>query len=362
MKRIGGQFRATATLSCLLLSLFAALGNSGCAQKETASNGEANNAPAARATDAPAPDAGGNDTALKVGLITPGKISDKGWNASANEGVQRVKSELGVEVSPPVEGPAPTEVEGALRNVAQQGHTLIYLHASEFDDAAKNVASSFPRTTFTVVGGRSTGANLVPIRFEAGQANYLAGMLAGGMTKTGKIGAVGAAKIPIIEQAFQSFKKGAQAVRPDVDVRIAFTGDESDPGKAKQQAQAMLGAGVDVLIHNANAGGLGVAQAVSEKPGAMFIGANADQSDLATPQNLGSFILDVPNAYLAVARSVQEGTGSGGTGQPFKAGLKEKAVGFVFNPKFAGTIPADLKAKMTSAEQAMIAGTLDPAP
>jgi len=350
-----------ATFLFIFLALFATLAFAGCAQKEAADDSPATTASPATTTDAAAPSGAPTtpEGTMKVGLITPGKISDKGWNASANDGLQRIQSELGAEVSPPVEGPAPTEVEGALRNVAQQGEDLIFLHASEFDDAAKNVAPSFPKTTFVVVGGRSVAPNLTPIQFEAGQATYLAGMLAAGMSKTGKIGCIGAAKIPIVEQSFQSFAKGAKAVRPGVDVRIAFTGDESDPGKAKQQAQAFLQAGVDVLMHNANAGGQGVAQAVSEKPGALFIGANADQSDLATPQNLGSFIVDAPNAYLAVARSVKEGKG---TGKPFASGLKEKAVGFKFNDRFKGTSPADLKAKMAQAEQDLIAGKIDPKP
>jgi len=342
-----GRLRAAASFSCFL----ALVALAGCAQKETAT-GDAN-APASMPPAATTTPAG----TLRVGLITPGKISDKGWNASANDGLQRIKSELGATVSPPVEGPAPTEVEGALRNVAQQGEDLIFLHASEFDDAAKNVAPSFPKTTFVVVGGRSVGPNLTPIRFAAGQATYLAGMLAGGMTKTGTIGCIGAAKIPIVEESFKSFEKGAKAARPDVKVLVAWTGDEADPGKAKQQAQAFLQRGADVLIHNANAGGQGVAQAVTEKPGALFIGANADQSDLATDQNLGSFIVDAPNAYIAVAKTVQEGKG---TGQPYASGLKEKAVGFKFNDRFKGTIPADLKAKIAQAEKDLIAGTIDP--
>jgi basic membrane lipoprotein Med (substrate-binding protein (PBP1-ABC) superfamily) len=183
-------------------------------------------------------------------------------------------------------------------------------------------------------------------------------MVAAGMSKTGKLGLVGAAEIPIIKAAFASFEKGARAVRPDIRVSTTFTGDEKDAGKAKQQAQALLDAGVDVLMHNANAAGQGVFQAVSEKPGAMVIGANADQSDQATAQNLGSFILDVPSAMLGVARLVKEGKG---TGKPFPAGLKDGAVDFKYNPGFRGAIPADLKAKVEKAKADIAAGTVDPA-
>ncbi len=346
--------RPRVTFACLFL--FVALA-AGCAQREPAgadasAPAGADTATTAAGTPPPAPEG-----TMRVALVTPGPISDKGWNASAYEGLQRIGKELGARVSPPVEGPALAEVAGVLRNLAQEGHHLIFAHGSEYDDTAKQVAGDFPRTTFVVMGGRSSGPNLTPIQFASGQATYLAGMLAAGMTRTNKIGLVGATEIPIIEAGVAAFEKGARAVKPGVEVRTAYTGDEKDIGKGKQQAQALLDGGADVLMHNANAGGLGVFQAVAEKPGALVIGANADQSDQATGQNLGSFILDVPSAMVSVARAVKEGKGGG---KPFAAGLKDDAVGFLYNPRFRGTIPADLKARLEKAEADIIAGRINP--
>jgi basic membrane lipoprotein Med (substrate-binding protein (PBP1-ABC) superfamily) len=290
-------------------------------------------------------------------LITPSKISDKGWGQSAYEGTQRIKQELGAELTQPVEDPPLAQVESILRDQAQQGCTIVFLHGSEYDDAAKKVATAFPKTTFVVMGGKSTGPNLIPIQFASGEATYLAGMLAGGVTKTGKVGLVGGDEIPIIKEAFVAFDHGAHAVKPDVKVTTTFTGDGKDVAKAKQQAQALLDSGNDVLMHNANAAAAGVFQAVMGKQGAMVIGANDDQSDQATPKNLGSFILDVRSAMLATAKAIKDGKTEG---KPFTVGLKEKAVGFKFNPGFKGTIPKEIKDKMQKAEDDMIAGTLDP--
>lgn len=340
--------RRSAPLPALLLAaLFAA---AGCAQKETPQSSSTSAAPAPqRTTAATGP--------LKIALITPSPISDKGWGASADAGMQKIKTEMNAQTTPPIESPGLAEVAGAMRNLAQNGNTLVFAHGSEYDEAARQVAGQFPQTTFVVMGGRAIGPNLVPIQFASGQATYLAGMLAGGMTKTGKLGLVGPNKIPIIASSFAAFEKGAKAVKPDVSVATTYVGDDKDAARAKQQTQALLDAGADVILHNANAAGAGVFQAVMDKNGAMVIGANADQSDQATPKNLGSFILDVPSAMHGVAQSVQSGASGG---KPFAAGVKDKAVGFVFNPKFEGTIPADLKAKMAAAEAAMAAGTLDP--
>ena len=197
---------------------------------------------------------------------------------------------------------------------------------------------------------------MYPIEFASGQGTYLAGMLAAGLTKTGKIGLIGPQEIPIIKDGFASFTKGAKAVRPDVQIVTTYIGSE-DIARGKQQAQSLLDSGVDVIMHNANAAGQGVAQAVSQKPGAVFIGANADQKELATIQNAGSFILDVPSAMEGVAKAVEAGKKGG---EAYKAGVKDKAVQFAFNPDFKGAIPAELKAKMKKAEDGMASGTLVP--
>lgn len=335
------------------LAVFAAL-SAGCAQQTSSTGGTATATPAASASGG---STSGEKTALKVALITPGKISDKGWSQSAYEGQQKIKTELGAETSPPVEAPALADVASVFQNQAQAGNNLIFAHGSEYDAAAQTAAAEIPNTTLVVMGGRSIASNLMPIQFASGQATYLAGVVAGGMTKTGKIGLVGVQKIPIIVDAFSAFEKGVKAANPQATVTTTYVGSE-DIAKAKQQTQALLDSGVDVVMHNANEGGKGVADAVMSKEGAMFIGANADQSDLATPKNLGSFILDVPSAMLAVAKAVQGGkTG----GEPYAAGVKDKAVFFKYNDKFAGTIPADVKAKVTQAEADLASGKIDPA-
>lgn len=329
-----------------LVSLCALGLAAGCAQSE-------------KTAGTPAPDSGAAPAAgpLKVGLITPGKITDGGWCQSANDGLERIKTELQAEIVPAVEQPAPAEVAGAIRNLAQGGATLVFLHGSEYDDPAATVAKDFPKTTFVVVGGRTTAPNLAPIQFAAGEGTYLAGMLAAGMSKSHKIACVGGTKIPIIEAAFASFEKGAKAVDPNCDVKIVFTGSFDDQAKAKQQTQALLDAGVDVVTHNANEAGKGVAQAVQGKDGVLFLGANADQSDLVTDRNLGSFVIDSPNAYVAVAKAVRDGKTDG---KPFSLGLKDKAVTFQFNARFKGTVPEDLKKKLEQAEKNIVDGKITP--
>lgn len=337
-----------ATVSLCAITLFGVLG---CQQEATPPATGASPAASTEAVSGLPPKPEGT---FKIGLITPGSTkTDKAWSGLAWEGVQKVAKETGATITPPVEGPDAAAVAGAIRNLAQDGNQLIFLHGSEWDDAAASVAPDFPKTTFVVVGGRTEKPNLTPINFSAGGAVYLSGMVAGSMTKSNKIACVGGSEIPIVKEAFENFVEGAKSVNPKADVRIVFTGDEKDIAKAKQQTQALLAEGVDVVQHNANDAGRGVAQAVEGKPGTYFMGANADQSDLATKQNLGSFVLDVPSAYLAVGKRVAEGKGDG---KAVKAGLAEHAVYFKFNDRFGGTIPQALKDKVAATEKDIIAG------
>jgi basic membrane protein A len=333
---------------CALLSLGVLF--AGCAQQEPAKD------PASPAAS-PAAASGEAIATLKIGLITPGKINDKGWSQLASDSVEKIKGEIpGTETVPAIEDPGQAGVASAARDLAKKGCNLIFFHASEYDDAAASVAKEFPKAFFVVVGGRTTAANLTPIQFKAGEATYLAGMLAGGMTKTGKVACVGGSEIPIVKEAFASFEKGVKAAKADAEVKIVFTGSGDDIAKAKQQSQALLDGGVDVLHHNANAAGQGVAQAVTDKADAMFIGANAPQDDLATPKNLGSFLVDAQAAYLLAAKAIKDGKATGA----FSYGLKEKVVGLHYNDKFAGKVPDELKAKITAAEADIIAGKVAP--
>jgi basic membrane lipoprotein Med (substrate-binding protein (PBP1-ABC) superfamily) len=253
-----------------------------------------------------------------------------------------------------VEGPDAAAVGGALRNLAQDGNQLIYLHGSEWDDAARPSRPTFRRRRSSWSGAHRKAEPDADQLF-GGRRGLPGRMVAGSMTKTNKIACVGGSEIPIVKEAFANFTEGAIAVNPKVNVRIVFTGDEKDIAKAKQQTQALLAEGVDVVQHNANDAGRGVAQAIEGKPGTYFMGANADQSDLATKQNLGSFVLDVPSAYLAVGKRVAEGKGDG---KAVKAGLAEHAVYFKFNDRFGGTIPQTVKDKVAAAEKEIIDGKI----
>jgi basic membrane lipoprotein Med (substrate-binding protein (PBP1-ABC) superfamily) len=142
-------------------------------------------------------------------------------------------------------------------------------------------------------------------------------------------------------------------------VLSAFIGNWDDVSAGKEQALAQIGRGADVLFQNADAAGLGVFQAARERGNVYVVGSNANQNNVAPAVTLGSVVIDLPRAFLRVAREVKQGTFKP---EVVRLGLDTRVVTLVLNPAVEGRIPADVRAQLDSAERAIEAGTLKPLP
>lgn len=282
-------------------------------------------------------------TTFRMALLTPGPISDQAWNGGAYAGLLAVRDSLGAEVSH-IQTRTPAEFEENFRQYGAQGYSLVVGHGFEFQDAAKRVAPDYPNTVFICTSGNATGPNLAGMNFAFEEASFQAGMIAGRLTTSGVIGAIGGTELPPVRASFLAFERGAKYTNPDVTVVISYLGDWDDVSAGKEQTLAQIARGVDVIFQNADAAGLGVLAAAREKNVLVF-GANSNQNELAPEQVLGSVVIDLPHAMLLVARDVQNGTF---TGQVYQLGLRANVVSLVLNPRLASRIPADLQAQVDS--------------
>ncbi len=292
--------------------------------------------------------------AFKVALLTPGPISDAGWNAGAFEGLQRIRDSLGAEVSH-VETRTPAEFEESFRDYARRGYRLVFGHGFEFQDAAARVAADFPGTIFITTSGSTVRPNVSPMVFELEQGTYLAGLLAGGITRSGRVGFIGGIALPPVEGTYLGFAGGVRAVRPDAEALQAYVGNFEDVAAAKEHALAQIRRGADVLIHNADAASFGVFQAARENPGVLALGANKDQNAVAPDVIVASATLDVPHALLLMARTVRDGRFEPGV-RFF--GIRDGVVDLVYNPALADRVPAALRARIAAARDSIVSGTL----
>lgn len=294
------------------------------------------------------------DDGFRVALVTPGSVADAAWNSGAWAGLNRIRDSLDVPISH-VEARTPSEQEEALRTYAAQGYDLIFGHGFEFQDAAERVAEEYPDPVFVITSGQRVSGNVVPLIFRFSEATYLAGVVAGSLTRTGRIGFVGGIELPPVKEGYEAWVAGALSVRPDVDSRVTYLNTFDDAVAGREAALAMMQLRVDMLHHNADAAGLGVFQAAKEKPGVYVFGANADQSGLAPDRVLGSAVIDLPRAFLTVAREVRGGEFVP-TAETF--GLASGVVRFVENPALADLFTPEIRARVDAARDSIeAAGT-----
>jgi basic membrane lipoprotein Med (substrate-binding protein (PBP1-ABC) superfamily) len=261
-------------------------------------------------------------------------VSDAGWNAAAYEGLELIKSKLGAETAL-VQTTSPADFEDSMRDFATRGFNLVFAHGFEFTDAALKVARDFPNTYFVVSSGSEAARNVASLTFKVDEAAYVEGVLAGGISKTGVVGAIGGIELPSIRLTFEGFKRGFLSVQPKGHVLVSYTGNFNDVGAAKEAALAQVSQGADVLIHNADAAGLGVFEAAQERHVYAF-GTFTNQNGVAPDVVIASSVTSTPQAFLKIATEVEHHQFHP---RMIEYGMTDGMVKVVINPKLESRIP-----------------------
>jgi basic membrane protein A len=326
--------------------------------------GTANNAPATsgnqtgttNANEATAPTVGWK---IKAGLVTDtGGIGDKSFNAAANAGLQRADQELGAEVKI-TESRQAADYVGNLSRFAQNGYDVVFAVGFLMQDALKQVAPRFPNVKFAIVDGDAPDLpNCVSLKFREEEGSFLAGALAGAVTKTNKIGFVGGMEVPLIKKFEAGYKAGAKTTNPKITFVDGYAGTWTDPQKGQELAISQMGAGADIIYHAAGQTGLGVITAAKNRgEGYYAIGVDRDQDDIAPGRVLTSMIKRVDNAVFDVCQAVAQNKFAPGA-RVF--GLKDEGVGLSEMKYTKDKVPAQTLARVDALKQQIIAGTLKP--
>lgn len=281
-----------------------------------------------------------------VALLTPGPVSDGGWNAAAYEGLELIKTRLGAKTAL-VQTTSPADFEDSFRDFASRGFNLVFAHGFEYTDAALKVAQDFPNTYFVVSSGGASSHNVASLTFNFDQATYVEGILAAGVSKSGVAGAIGGVELPTIKLTFEGFKRGFLSMRPNGRLLISYTGNFNDVGAAKEATLAQNARGADVFIHNADAAGLGVFLAAAQTHAFAF-GAFNNQNDVAPDVVLASAVTSTPLAFLRIANEVKDHRFHPGM---LEFGMKDGMVKVVLNPKLESRIPAAVLERARNAEK-----------
>ncbi len=251
---------------------------------------------------------------LRIGLVTDAAgIDDGSFNMSAWEGLKKAKAEAQIETKY-LESHEQADYKTNLSGLAEQGYDLVFAVGFLMEDALKEVAAAYPNTKFAIIDGSAPDSpNCVSLKFREQEGCFLAGYLAGRMSKSKAIGFVGGLESPLMKRFEVGYRAGAKTADIASRVVVKYVGNWTDVGKGKEVALASMRDGADILFVAAGKGGLGALDAVAERGAGFYgIGVDKDQDDLHKGRILTSMMKGVDAAVYGVSKDLAAGTWSGG--------------------------------------------------
>jgi basic membrane protein A len=288
-------------------------------------------------------------TPLKVAFVYVTPVGQAGWTYQHDLGRREMERALGDAVKTTVvedvaEGP---DAERVMRDLARQGHKLIFATSFGYLDGALRVAAEFPDVKFEHAGGYKTAPNLDTYNVRAYEARWLAGRLAALNSRSGIAGYVAGFPVPEVVQGINAFALGMRAVNPKATVRVVWLNTWFDPARERDAALALVNQGADVLAnHTASAA---VALAAEEK-GVRLIANQSDMRAFAPHAQLAAVMPSWGGYYTRVARDVIAGRWEA---VPVWGGLRS---GMVTLGALDAALPATQASAVDAARRALIEG------
>ncbi len=243
------------------------------------------------------------------------------------------------------------DYERVMRGYAEGGHTLIVGESFAVEAAARKVAKDYPKVNFLMgSGGKPQAPNFGVFDNYIQEPAYLSGMIAGGMTKSNKIGMVGGFPIPEVNRLMNAFMAGAKESNPKVEFTVSFINSWFDPPKAKEAAFAMIDKGADVLY----AERFGVSDAAKEK-GKLAIGNVINTQDKYPDTVVASALWNMePTIELAI-KAVKAAKFEAKEYGEYSM-MKHKGSELAPLGTFEKKVPPEVVAKMLAKQKAILAG------
>ena len=336
--------KRAALLKAAALTAVAAAALVGCGKKDAV-------APAAAPAPAPAPAAAAAPAApLKMAFLYVSPIGDGGWTYQHELGRRAIQEKFGdkVQTSFVESVPESADAERVMRDMAGQGNQLIFATSFGSQEFVQKVAADTPGVKFEHATGYKTGANVATYDTKTFEGAYLAGIVAGGMTKTKTVGVVASVPIPEVVRNINSFVLGAQSVDPSIKAKVVWVNEWFSPPKESEAATSLINGGVDVMYQNTNSPAV---LKTAEERGVRAFGKDGDMSAFAPKAHLGSAVIDWTPYYTKVTQDTLDGKWQTGS---FWWGVKEGAIDLV---KIADDVPQDIKDRVAKARAGLKDGT-----
>ena len=296
-------------------------------------------APAAASAAAPA-SAPAKAEPLKIAFAYVGPVGDGGWTFAHDNGRKAIEKEFGDKVVTTFveKVPEAADAERVFRDLVGQGNKLIFGTTFGYMEPMLKVAPDAKDVKFEHATGYKTAENMRTYDSRTYEGAYMAGVIAGSMTKSNTLGVVGSIPIPEVIRNINSFTMGAQSVNPKIKTKVVWVNEWFNPPKETEAATALINGGADVLMQNTDSPA--VLKTAQEK-GKRAFGWDSDMTAYGPKAHLGSAVINWGPYYVKATRDALEGTWKGG--ESVWWGVKEGAIDMV---GIADDVPADVKDKV----------------
>lgn len=279
-----------------------------------------------------------NDDTFKVTLVLDeGGVNDQSFNESAYKGAKEAESEYGVEVSY-IESKGEADYIPNIETAIDNGSDLVVGVGFKILDAIETSANNYPEQKFAIIDGQFENeipSNVVPILFNEEQAGYSAGLIAGKMTKTNKLGFIGGMDIPSVSNFAVGFEKALKEVNPDITLSKQYANSFTDSAKGKAMANQMISNGADIIFTAGGGVNSGVFESTTEN-GIKAIGVDMPSNHISPDTIITSALKNVGHGLKLVIKDAVDGNFAGGQVKIFD--LSNDGVGY----ELTDLIPQDV--------------------
>ena len=320
----------------------------GCGKKEEAGAPTAST-PAAPAASAPAPKA----EPLKIAFAYVGPVGDGGWTFAHDNARKAIEKEFGDKVltSFVEKVPESADAERVFRDLVGQGNKLIFGTTFGYMEPMLKVASDAIGTKgvmFEHATGYKTAPNMRTYDSRTYEGAYMAGIIAGRMTKSNTLGVVGSIPIPEVMRNINSFTLGALSVNPKIRTKVVWVNEWFNPPKETEAAQSLINGGADVLFQNTDSSAVLQTAAKNKK---YAFGWDSDMTAYAPEAHLASAIINWAPYYIKATRDALEGKWASGS---VWWGVKEGAIDIV---GINAAVPAEVQDKVAKVKAGLKDGS-----
>lgn len=290
---------------------------------------------------------------LKVGFVYVAPITEAGWVRQHEEGRKAVQATLGGQVQTSfVENVAEgADAERVIRDLAQQGHQLIFTPSFGYMEPTLKVAKDFPQVKFESVTGYKTAPNVATSNARYYEGRYLAGIAAGRMTKTNVAGYVAGFPIPEVLQGINAFTLGLRSVNPQAQVKVVWLNAWFDPPRERDAAMSLFNQDVDVIAFHT---GSTAVMAAAQERGKMAVAYHSDMRKAGPDAQIVAVTHQWGAYYTQRARAALDGSWKSGN---VWGGVKE---GMIRVGDFGARVPKAVQDEVLARQRDIASGKLHP--